>query len=118
MTLDDIKNIIQQGEGLKIEFKEAKDSVPQSFYETVASFSNTDGGTKKSKADRIGVVFSERPKENGDYQKGVVHGIIYGDGTRNKEPKKKKGTLSKIAVGGEGLENLPKVEILHLLKIF
>ena len=45
MTLDDIKNIIQQGEGLKIEFKEAKDSVPQSFYETVASFSNTDGGT-------------------------------------------------------------------------
>jgi hypothetical protein len=36
----------------------------------------------------------------------------------NKEPKKKKGTLAKIAVGGEGLENLPKVEIIHLLKIF
>jgi hypothetical protein len=36
----------------------------------------------------------------------------------NKEPKKKKGTLAKIAVRGEGLENLPKVKIIHLLKIF
>lgn len=45
MTLDEIKYIIQQGEGLKIEFKEAKDTVPGSFYETVVSFSNTDGGT-------------------------------------------------------------------------
>ncbi len=45
MTLEDINRIIQQGEGLKIEFKEAKDSVPKSFYESVVSFSNTDGGT-------------------------------------------------------------------------
>ena len=36
----------------------------------------------------------------------------------NVEPKKKKGTLAKIAVGGGGLENLLKVEIIHLLKIF
>jgi len=45
MTLDDVQYIIQQGEGLKIEFKEAKDAVPKSFYESVVSFSNTDGGT-------------------------------------------------------------------------
>lgn len=45
MTLSDITNIIKQGEGLKIEFKEATNSVPQTFYETVVSFSNTDGGT-------------------------------------------------------------------------
>jgi len=45
MNLQEIENIIRQGEGLKIEFKEASDSVPKSFYETVASFSNTDGGS-------------------------------------------------------------------------
>jgi len=45
MNLQEIENIILQGEGLKIEFKEASDSVPKSFYETVASFSNTDGGS-------------------------------------------------------------------------
>ena len=37
----------------------------------------------------------------------------------NVEPKKKKGTLAKIADrGGGGLENRLKVEIIHLLKIF
>lgn len=45
MTLDDVIHIIQQGEGRKIEFKEAKTSIPQSLYETVVSFSNSDGGT-------------------------------------------------------------------------
>ena len=36
----------------------------------------------------------------------------------NVEPKKKKGTLAKIADRGGGLENRLKVEIIHLLKIF
>ena len=45
MDLQQVQNIIDQGEGLRIEFKEATDSVPRSFYETVVSFSNTDGGT-------------------------------------------------------------------------
>lgn len=45
MNLQEITRLIQQGEGLKIEFKEAGSAVPKSFYETVASFSNTDGGT-------------------------------------------------------------------------
>lgn len=45
MNLQEIENIIRQGEGLKIEFKEAGDAVPKSLYETVVSFSNTDGGT-------------------------------------------------------------------------
>ena len=40
-----IDKLLTEGEGLKIEFKEAKDSVPSSFFETVVSFSNTDGGT-------------------------------------------------------------------------
>lgn len=45
MNQQEINRIIQQGEGLKIEFKETSGSIPKSFYETVVSFSNTDGGT-------------------------------------------------------------------------
>jgi len=45
MEINDLQYLINQGEGLRIEFKDAKDSVPSSFYETVVSFSNTDGGT-------------------------------------------------------------------------
>jgi hypothetical protein len=41
MTIHEIEHILQQGEGLKIEFKEATDHLPSSFYETVVSFSNT-----------------------------------------------------------------------------
>jgi predicted HTH transcriptional regulator len=41
MTIHEIEHILQQGEGLKIEFKEATDHLPRSFYETVVSFSNT-----------------------------------------------------------------------------
>lgn len=45
MDLSHLQYLINQGEGLRIEFKEAEDSVPSSFYETVVSFSNSDGGT-------------------------------------------------------------------------
>ncbi|MGI8493798.1 MAG: AlbA family DNA-binding domain-containing protein [Pyrinomonadaceae bacterium] len=45
MTVEQLQQIIAQGEGLKVEFKEAKDSVPKGMYESVVSFSNTDGGT-------------------------------------------------------------------------
>lgn len=45
MIAEDIKRMIANGEGLLIEFKEAKDAVPSNFYDTVTSFSNTDGGT-------------------------------------------------------------------------
>ena len=45
MDLKQLQQIINQGEGQRIEFKEATDSLPSSFYETVVSFSNTDGGT-------------------------------------------------------------------------
>lgn len=45
MEVKDLQYLINQGEGHHIEFKDAKDKVPSSFYETVVSFSNTDGGT-------------------------------------------------------------------------
>jgi ATP-dependent DNA helicase RecG len=45
MEREQVKQLVEQGEGLRIEFKEAKNSVPGSLFSTVAAFSNTDGGT-------------------------------------------------------------------------
>ena len=45
MKLDELQYILRQGEGTTIEFKESVDKVPKSLYETIVSFSNTDGGT-------------------------------------------------------------------------
>ncbi len=39
-----IKHLLEQGEGLKVEFKTASGGVPKNLYETVCAFSNTDGG--------------------------------------------------------------------------
>ena len=44
MTQQELHKILQQGEGLHIEFKEAQSGVPDSFYDTVASFLNREGG--------------------------------------------------------------------------
>jgi len=38
MNLEDIKKILVQEEGIKIEFKKAKNAAPKSLYETVVSF--------------------------------------------------------------------------------
>ncbi|MCX6171319.1 MAG: putative DNA binding domain-containing protein [Flavobacterium sp.] len=45
MEEQQIKQIISLGEGKQIEFKSAKQSVPSDLYETIVSFSNTEGGT-------------------------------------------------------------------------
>lgn len=45
MNSEIIDNVLESGEGINVEFKSALNSVPSSFYETVVSFSNTDGGT-------------------------------------------------------------------------
>lgn len=66
MQLTDILYLIERGEGLKTEFKEAKNAVPKSFYETVVSFSNTDGGTilfgVKDNGDVEGIDITEKVK--------------------------------------------------------
>ena len=36
--LEKIRSLLQQGEGLKIEFKEAQGGMPKSVYETVCAF--------------------------------------------------------------------------------
>lgn len=44
MTTEELEKLLASGENIRTEFKTASDSVPSSLYETVVSFSNTDGG--------------------------------------------------------------------------
>lgn len=44
MTQQELNKILNQGEGIRIEFKEAQQGVPDSFYDTVVSFLNREGG--------------------------------------------------------------------------
>ena len=44
MTIKEIENIINKGEGISVEFKLAKHGLPQSVFETVCAFLNRDGG--------------------------------------------------------------------------
>lgn len=72
MQAEDINYLIRQGEGLKIEFKEAKDSVPHSFYDTVVSFANTDGGTILLGVDDNGKVTGIAPEAKVKLQKDII----------------------------------------------
>ena len=44
LTKVEIEHLIKQGEGTRIEFKEAQNGVPDSLYDTVVSFLNKEGG--------------------------------------------------------------------------
>lgn len=44
MDQQELNRILQQGEGVRIEFKEAQHAVPSSLYDTVSSFLNREGG--------------------------------------------------------------------------
>ncbi len=44
MTTQELHKIIAQGECVRIEYKEAQNGVPDSLYDTVASFLNIEGG--------------------------------------------------------------------------
>lgn len=56
MTPLEVEQIIGQGENAQVEFKEALNGLPQSFYETAVSFSNTDGGIVLLGVDDSGCV--------------------------------------------------------------
>ncbi len=45
MTIDNIKQIISQGESMQVEFKAALFDLPRSIYETICAFLNRKGGT-------------------------------------------------------------------------
>ncbi len=72
MTEEQLNQIIAQGEGLKIEFKESKDTLPKAIYETVVAFSNTDGGTILLGVDDDGNVTGVDPVALLQVQKNLV----------------------------------------------
>lgn len=72
MELKQLLKIIAQREGVRIEFKEASSSVPASFYETVVSFSNTDGGTVLLGVDDDGIVKGVNPQATVQLQKDII----------------------------------------------
>jgi len=72
MTTSDIEKIIAQGEGISIEFKEAKEKVPASFYETVVSFANTNGGVVLLGVDDDGKVMGIQPENKAMFLKNIT----------------------------------------------
>lgn len=72
MTIDDIKILLHKGEDIQTEYKEAVDSVPSSFYETVASFSNTDGGTILLGVTDDGLVSGINPASEIKIKKDII----------------------------------------------
>lgn len=75
MDIHQITEMLNAGEGLKIEFKIAKNSIPSSLYETVVSFSNTDGGTILLGVDDDGSVIGIDDSAVGQLQKDLVSTI-------------------------------------------
>jgi ATP-dependent DNA helicase RecG len=45
MKSAEIKQLLKEGEGLHVEFKESMTSLPRSLFDSVCAFLNTDGGT-------------------------------------------------------------------------
>jgi len=72
MTTFDIDKIIAQGEGLSVEFKEAREKVPASFYETVVSFANTNGGVILLGVDDEGNVTGIHPYNKAKFLKNIA----------------------------------------------
>ena len=72
MNVSDIEKIIAQGEGVSVEFKEAKEKVPASFYETVVSFSNTIGGVILLGVDDEGNVTGVNPANTTKFLKNIA----------------------------------------------
>ena len=56
MTKEEVRHIISQGEGVTIEFKDSRGGLPDSFYESAVSLSNTDGGVILLGVDDDGVI--------------------------------------------------------------
>ena len=58
ITADDILRMIANPETDKVEFKEAKNALPRSFWESYSAFANTDGGS---------ILLGVREDKNGKY---------------------------------------------------
>lgn len=73
--LERIRNLLQQGEGLKVEFKEAQGGMPKSLYATVCAFSNTQGGEIFLGVADNGQVLGIAPNKVAQYKKDFVNTI-------------------------------------------
>lgn len=72
MTTEDVNRLLANGEDIRLEFKEATDSIPSSFYETIVSFSNTDGGIILLGVNDNGKVLGVNPDAETKLQKDIV----------------------------------------------
>jgi len=75
MDINQVNQLIRQGEGIQIEFKGSKESIPDSFYETVVSFSNTDGGTILLGVNDQGSVIGVDPNAVVKLKKNIISAL-------------------------------------------
>lgn len=73
--IEKIKALIAQGEGLKVEFKEAQGGVPKSIYETICSFSNTQGGEILLGVSDTGIITGINKEKSSQIQKDIANTI-------------------------------------------
>jgi ATP-dependent DNA helicase RecG len=75
MTIEEINKIISQGEGTRIEFKQANSKAPSNLYETVCSFLNREGGTIVLGVDDEGKVIGIEPSAIDQVKMDVITSI-------------------------------------------
>jgi ATP-dependent DNA helicase RecG len=73
MTPERLVKILSQGEGITIEFKECKNKISSSVYETVCSFANRYGGHIILGVDNKGKILGVDPSSVADMQKDFVN---------------------------------------------
>jgi len=73
MTPERLRKILSQGEGITIEFKECKNKISPSVYETVCSFANRYGGHIILGVDDKGRILGVDPLSVADMQKDFVN---------------------------------------------
>ena len=93
MKTEELQYILNKGEGITVEYKMAQGGVPASLYETVVSFSNTDGGIVILGADNDGQVLGIHEKEIPNYLQVIVANL------NNKDCVNPPLYLQPIAVG-------------------
>lgn len=69
MTAAEVNTLLKSGEGKHIEFKEAQNGVPVSLYESIVSFSNTEGGVVLLGVNDDGAILGLTSGQTIDYTK-------------------------------------------------